>query len=298
MDLQRASVPTRNQYDRVRQIQVVGNFHKAIWLLRHKTTGQLAVRKEFDPKDVASGFAAREIRHLIRLSNCYNICTYREHELDLATGTGALVMDVYAYGDLWALLEKHVGERKPLHEGFIWHVFRSLARALRHMQRGDPPVLNDTYDWIIHRDIYPRNIFLGLPASHEPSWPKVVLGDFGSSISSVDHWHAIELRQQQDFSPPPFEPPNNKRSDVYQVGLVIVALCRLTTMPSLYLQSFQSNPAGVTYTPILNDILKRCLEILPANWVSAVELHQVLNTRFIGGGSLHGLLLGAPMYQA
>ena len=144
MDLQRASVPTRNQYDRVRQIQAVGNFHKAIWLLRNKTTGQLAVRKEFDPGDVASGFVAREISHLICLSNCPNICTYREHELNLATGTGALVMDVYAYGDLWTLLEKHVNQRKPFHEGFIWHVFRSLARALRHMQRGDPQLCTTT----------------------------------------------------------------------------------------------------------------------------------------------------------
>ena len=298
MDLQRASVPTRNHYDRVRQIQAVGNFNKAIWLLRNKTNGQLAVRKEFTPGDVASGFAAREISHLIRLSNCANICTYREHELNLATGIGALVMDVYAYGDLWALLEKHVSQRKPFTESFIWHVFRSLARALRHMQRGDPPVLSDTYDWILHRDIYPRIIFLGLPASHEPSWPKVVLGDFGSSISRTDNWQTIELRQQRDFSPPPFEPPNNKRSDVFQVGLVIVALCRLTTMPSLYLQSFQSSPAGGTYTPMLNDILKKCLQFSPVNRVSAMELHQVLNTRLIGGGSLHGLLLGAPMYQA
>jgi len=298
MDLQRASVPTRNQYDRVRQIQAVGNFHKAIWLLRNKTTGQLAVRKEFDAGDVASGFAAREISHVIRLSNCANICTYREHELNLATGTGALVMNVYAYGDLWALLEKHINQRKRFHEGFIWHVFRSLAQALRHMQRGDPPVLSNTYDWIMHRDIYPRNIFLGLPASHEPSWPKVVLGDFGSSISSVDSWQAIELRQQQDFSPQPFELPNNKRSDVYQVGLVIVALCRLTIQPKHQSHWFQGSPAGGTYTPMLNDILTRCLENSPVNRVSAMELYQVLNTRFIGGGSLHGLLLEAPMYQS
>lgn len=89
------------------------------------------MRKEFDPEDIASDFAAREISHLIRLSNCYNICTYREHELDLAKGTGALVMNVCAYGDLWVLLAKHIRQRKPFHEGFIWHVFRFLAKALR-----------------------------------------------------------------------------------------------------------------------------------------------------------------------
>jgi serine/threonine protein kinase len=211
MDLQRSSVPTHNQFDRVRQIHALSNFHKAIWLLRHKTTGKLAVRKEFEPRDVASGFAAREIRHLIRLSNCNNICTYLEHELNMATATGALVMDVYAYGDLWTLLEKHVSHRKPFPEGFIWHVFRWLAKALLHMQRGNPPILNDTYDWILHRDIYPRNIFLGLTFRLEPSWPKVVLGDFGSSISRAEQRQPIELRQQQNFSPLPSDPPNNKR---------------------------------------------------------------------------------------
>lgn len=150
----------------------------------------------------------------------------------------------------------------------------------------------------MHRHTYPRNVFLGLPVTHEPSWPKVVLGDSGSSISSVDQWQTIQVRQQQGLGPPPFELPNNNRSDVYQVGLVIVALCRLPTMPKLYSLSFQSSPAGGIYTPGLNDILKRCLETLPVNRVSAVELHQVLNTHFVGGGSLHDLLLGAPMYQS
>jgi serine/threonine protein kinase len=278
MDLERLSVPTRNQFDRIRQIYAPGNFNKEIWLLRDRSTGQLAMRKEFTPQDVRSGFAAREIRNLIRVSNCYNICAYREHERNQATG------------DLWALLEKHIRQRKPFPEPFIWHVFRSLAAALLHMQRGICPLLNLDYEWIIHRDICPRNIFLGLPTSSHPSWPHVVLGDFGSSISRAEQWQSIELRQQPHFSPPHSE-MSNRKSDVYQLGLVIVALCRLTIM--------QGNPAGVTYTPQLNKVLTSCLIDSPINRVSAIGLAQMLDTFFLGGGSsIHDLLLGEPMYQS
>lgn len=169
MDPERCSVITNIQYDRIRQIQAAGNFHKAIWLLRHRTSGSFAMRKEFTPDDFRSGFAAREINHLKRLRQCYNICTYREHELNVVHSTGAVVMDVYEYCDLWGLLERHMTHRRMFPEPFIWHLFRSLAAALLHMQRGDPPALHNNLDWIIHRDLYPRNTFLGPPASHHPS---------------------------------------------------------------------------------------------------------------------------------
>jgi len=297
MDLERCSVMTNLQYDHIRQIQAAGNFHQAIWLLRHKTSGRIAMRKEFTPDDVQSGFAAREIYNLGRLKLCYNICTYREHELSLARGTGALVMDVYEYGDLWGLLERHIAQRKKIPEPFIWHVFRSLAAALLHMQRGSPVVFHNNFDWIIHGDLYPRNIFLGLPASHHPSWPRVVIGDFGSSVSKSGLRPDFQLRQQQDFSPPE---QLTTRSDVYQLGLIIVALCRLTTVPKIYWAHFREGqkPTGEGYTDGLNNVLRKCLVANFVDRISTLGLIQAVNTSFLGGGSMHQLLMGERMYQS
>jgi serine/threonine protein kinase len=121
-DLERNSVATRNQYTFVRKIIALGNFHKNIWLLKHKISGQLAIRKEFKITDILSGFAAREITHLTRLRGGPNICAYKEHELNVGARYGTLVMQVYEYGDLGTLLENHVRHRKPFPETFVWHV--------------------------------------------------------------------------------------------------------------------------------------------------------------------------------
>ncbi|KAF1834599.1 kinase-like protein [Decorospora gaudefroyi] len=296
MDLERCSIPTHLQYTRLRRIPAVGNYHAAIWLLRHNTTRKLAIRKEFKREDVRSGFATREITNLRRLRDCYNVCTYGEHELNIAAGTGALVMRVYEYGDLMPLLQRHIDRGKKFPEAFVWHVLKSLADALLYMQRGYPAVGGDTYDWIVHRDVYPRNIFLGLPSSPHLSWPQVVLGDFGSSLSRADAQsrQGIELRQQRDFSSP--DQLFTRRADVYQLGLVIVALCRLTVRPKLYCSQFGNSPAGSGYTPSLNNVLSRCLVDNPWARVNSLGLKDMLSyCPQVCGGGMYQLLLGQPI---
>jgi hypothetical protein len=59
---------------------------------------------------------------------------------------GALVMQVYQYGDLWTLLEKHIRCGRSIPEPFIWHALIMLSKALLHMQRGSPPTPRNDYD--------------------------------------------------------------------------------------------------------------------------------------------------------
>jgi hypothetical protein len=97
-DLERNSVPTHNKFITIPKVPAAGNYYKDVWLLKYRVTGELEIRKEFGPEDVASGFAAREIAHLKRLKDYANVCTYKEHELNQRAPKGALVMQVCAYG--------------------------------------------------------------------------------------------------------------------------------------------------------------------------------------------------------
>lgn len=90
------------------------------------------------------------------------------------------------------------------------------------------------------------------------------------------------------------------RSDVYQLGLVIVTLCRLTTMPKLYWAYFREGqkPAGDGYTEALNNVLRKCLVTNYVDRISTFGLVQTMNTWFLGGDSMHQLLMVERMYQS
>jgi hypothetical protein len=97
-------------------------------------------------------------------------------------------------------------------------------------------------------------------------------------------------------SPPPPGEETHKRADVYQLRLVIVALCRLTSTPKSYQHEFQNvtGPAGPGYTQDLNSILKRCLENSPIDRLLTYHLDEAISSsvRLVGGSSLQVLLLG------
>jgi serine/threonine protein kinase len=106
------------------------------------------------------------------------------------------------------------------------------------MQRG-PDARNRglqlSWNWIVHRDIWPANIFLGtLNRTH---FSEVVLGDFGSYATRDDALFSriLGLRQQPDFAPPLAKRFTlNPKIDIYQFGLVIVAMCQLRLLPALH----------------------------------------------------------------
>jgi hypothetical protein len=118
-DLERNSVVTRSQYHFIRKTHnALGNFHKDIWLLKHNlrlVRDLQGVKKE----DVQSGSAAREITHLKRVNDCTNICAYKEYKSNQREQRGALVMQVYGCGDLWALLSRYIARQQPFPKPFI-----------------------------------------------------------------------------------------------------------------------------------------------------------------------------------
>ncbi|KAF2845063.1 hypothetical protein T440DRAFT_545711 [Plenodomus tracheiphilus IPT5] len=215
-----APIPTRVQkradidYDVIRTITAPGHFSAGLLLIKFPVGGntRYGIRKSFLIRDVHNGFAKREISHIRFLQGCRNICGYWGYDYDFANNRASLTTQLYRNGSLGALLTRHIdhrvrGRSSPVRftERFIWHVLVNLTNALLHMQHGSPPIVGDPNDheWILHRDIWPSNIFLGVP-DHLDDFTRVVLGDLGSSISRGD-WRAraqVTLRQQRDFRAP------------------------------------------------------------------------------------------------
>ena len=120
--------------------------------------------------------------------------------------------------------------KQHLPEPFIWHIFHSLALALQYLHFGIGPsdelIPNPPEDWpiILHRDIKPPNIFLKTPSSY----PTPVLADFGCATRYGDlDWNKTTAWVGTLAWQPPELPLHSARGEIYTLGAVILALCRL-----------------------------------------------------------------------
>ena len=130
---------------------------------------------------------------------------------------------------------------------------------------------------MVHRDIWPANVFLTTPDTNR--YPTVVLADFGSSISRDDivAGRNVSSGQQRYFAPPE-QSISRYKSDIYQVALVVVAMCRQTLRPKDLDSTFGSWPAGSTYSARLNQLLASCLKTDPSRRMAAVDLNHHLSS--------------------
>ena len=113
--------------------------------------------------------------------------------------------DYAPYGELYDLMDKYTGFDKHFPEAFVWHVFHSLARAVRVMNAGPwTRIIIDSRSrlktvklkkevFLNHFDMKPGNVFLGYNATEESpttatdanewnperDYLKVLLADFG-----------------------------------------------------------------------------------------------------------------------
>jgi serine/threonine protein kinase len=153
-----------------------------------------------------------------------------------------------------------------LPEEFLWHVFMSLVQALVYLRTGstDPYDIRPVPGWvpILHRDIKPANVFLrpasvataSTSRSSKVQQPVVALGDFGLAepvyttyIDGMRHQYSATPPLKNIVGTPLWQPPElplheaNGRGDVWAVGAVMHALCRLDMGPV----SLDDAPPGV-----------------------------------------------------
>ncbi|KAF2816323.1 kinase-like protein [Mytilinidion resinicola] len=236
-----------------------GALNGGIFIVRSKGSGALCVEKRFTREDVKGLHAKREVNYLRKLRGHPNISHLKAYELDPGE-VPRMVMTYYELGALDTLIDRYKRKDQFLPEGFLWRVFLDIAKALRFCvygirQEGDKA--DPEWDTILHRDIKPGNIFL---TSSGSLYPRSVLGDFGCGISESDITTALARdervsRQARAFAPPE-SPDYDRRSDVYQLGLVMHCLSRLLRVPD---HTVRSAPIKSIHGELLGQVVGACL---------------------------------------
>ena len=200
-----------HKYKLIKELTNNGALNEGIWEVE-KLEGQRAGKRcvlkkiKFDRKAGRLLLREIEVLHALKHPNVVGFieaCIPRGSE-----GIAELYLEYCDRGSLQDLLNTYVGYNKDykhdtwrdrpwayIPEGFIWHVFRSLASALAYLHDGvrhddldDPPRRKKTWPYILHRDIKPDNILLKSKPSNSDTlpqrsnYPTVVLADFVSLI--------------------------------------------------------------------------------------------------------------------
>jgi serine/threonine protein kinase len=261
------------QFQPFRILSRGGGFNNGIWLANDIFNNTRCVIKLLKQRDIRTGHAQREISTLFQLRMCTHISTILDWD---RTSFKQIVLQYYESGNLEDVIKRHRQAGRPIPTSFIWKVFFHLASALSFMHYHGQSHAPHDWNWIIHRDIHPANVFLS--GGSRRQYPKMTLGDFGCSISNQQaqtQGHRQVSRQHLDFRTPE-ENTSRRKSDVYQVALVIICLCRLTFDPREHAR--KEFPAGSTESFTLNQILRKCLERRYDERLGATELHQTLLT--------------------
>jgi serine/threonine protein kinase len=240
-------------------LQCEGGFNDGIevWQQVH-SQGKLLIRKNFRRQDLPE-HARREVHLLKQLSGCSYIV--HMYSASVNSVSGEIFMECCGKGTIKDLIRKHRQWGRLIPESFIWHVFYSLVEAVHYMQYG-PNGNAWRWNYVFHRDLHPGNIFV---TGNRNTGLHVVLGDFGSAVSR-DWVDGCRVNMQAvEFGIP--ETHMNPYSDIYQIGLDIVAMCRLTCRPLLIVRPARGRAprelAGTPYSDALNRLVGRCLQTNP-----------------------------------
>lgn len=251
-----------------------GSFNAGILVVERRNDGLRCIEKRLKPEQVASGVARFEITVLRDLKHPH-VCQYIDAFLDENPyrPQATLYMEYCELGTLDDVLEKYFQRRQRVPEGAVWSIFKQLTKALGYCQLGIRDVLRGEQGpdpgWVgvVHRDIKPNNLFLSNRSS-EPSFPRVVLGDFGCAIrDDHDGFEGMEYHNIDLYWDPPETPDFGYYTDIWGLGAVIQAVCRLDGPPgSRYgpvVEGRRYMGAGRYYSPQLNRALDIVMETDP-----------------------------------
>lgn len=277
-----ATMPNPIDAFQIGQLRATGAFNGGIevWQ-KNDSTGTRLVKKIFRHEDVPD-HAEHEIAVLERLKGCPYVTRMHGHKVNRVSKSAYVYLECCSKGSLWDMIDLHREHDRRIPESFAWHIFWCLANAVAYLQHGPDDDSSSSFSessssadwsWIFHRDIHPGNVFI-TGGERIGDHIHVLLGDFGSSITE-DRDDNMEIHMQmQAFRVP--ERRMNHGSDVFQLGLVMIAVCRLTRNPHNILHFHRRGAlrglAGSKYSSRLNRLIKECCRTDPARRIEIREL--------------------------
>ncbi|KAK5729374.1 hypothetical protein LTR17_012004 [Elasticomyces elasticus] len=188
---------------------------------------------------------------------------------------GSIILEYCDAGTLFDKIERLKHKKDMAEENFAWNCLAGLSKALYFIHTGidvGNAFRNEPKQWntLCHLDIKPLNIFFSYKGGKN-GYPRLVLGDFGSATTWRDIQSGQAERTVQLRGTPSWMPPECKKSelggfdghygiptDVFGMGAVIQALCRLLTAPQM--ESVRRKRAcGGYYTDELQNVVSACM---------------------------------------
>lgn len=244
-------------------------------------------------RSLAEARALQRIKDTVRRHE--NINTIRDAFMPETGPQGTLIVEYCNGGSLADGIDelkrqKQGGVMEPL----AYHFFYGIAKGLTMLHHGltahnNPNSKVPGWKTICHLDIKPANILLAhnqFPGREHMPFPRIVLADFGCSVTSADVLAGRESAVVQEYGTPGWFPPENpgvtprdmmgrygKPTDIWQAAGVIQAMCLLLYQPDM---SKTLMPVGRKHGPELNCIVGTCMNADFVRRPTAMDLCQEL----------------------
>lgn len=208
-----------------------GFFNRGVHLVRelYNDRPNTFVMKVLPSRSMYRGYAKREVDILFQLKDHPNIVQYCDSYAPYHRHAAPWLVMYYCNQ---GILISFVHKVKSLPALFIWHVFESLAEAVRYSHTGPMDGYSALWDPVSHIDIIPGNITFHKEDDRNEVYPTVKLTDWGCAVtqSEVNTKRLIgaDLPVQDRNCIPPEGYMGSEAADIYQVGLVVKDLLKHT----------------------------------------------------------------------
>lgn len=243
-DVAKASLPAEitSRYEVTGCLKKDENGKKETYFLRRLSDGIpaiLRITRDYDAED-----ALTEARLLEQLDYPGIPKVYASFEKD----DGHYLVREYMEG---RTLDEIVRTKGTLSEDEVFSIVTELTGILKYLHHQTPPV--------IHRDIKPQNIVLGIDGS-------INLIDFGiARVHKIGHRQDTSIILTQDYAPPEqygFD-QSSPLTDIYALGMVMLFLATGQVSKPGYESEINS--------PKLRNLIQKCVAFDPENRIQRVE---------------------------
>lgn len=264
-----------------------GFFNRGINLVQDLEENRMCVQKLLPPEPYHSGYVEREIRILKGIEHPNILKLYGadlgQHKHDIPW----TCTEFCEGGTLMQAMKLYISMDEHFPEAFLWHLFESLAEAVRYCHNGSRKGEEgyiESWDPVIHRDIILTNIFLH-HSGETNTYAIVKLGDFGCAVTLGEVRAKKLMKQDLPAQDPLYVPPEGPGAaqccDIFQIGLVMMCFYTRVEKPDKRASVFEHDEWRYgydNYSQKLRRLISSCLIDYEPDQPSAEVLLESIRT--------------------